>query len=286
MGIGYEQVKLLKPDIIYASLNTYGHEGPWADRPGHEQLAQAATGMQERYGGDDRPTLQPYAINDYGTGFMGAYGVVLALHHRNRTGEGQHIDSALTYTACTLQSQFFQEYDGKQWDEPRGQNTLGTDPLNRAYQTSDGWLFMSTSDSSLSAIGEIPGLQSTKGKIDIELEQALEINMKESSTNHWIHLLSKSGIASHQVIFNPQELLTDKWVIEHGLSVTRLHDDLGRITTTGPAPRLSLSPVDVGRPAPRPGSDAKEILSEIGMETIFDQLVEQNIIYTKGIVAG
>ena len=72
LGFGYEQVRARRPDIVYASLNTYGHVGPFADRPGHEQIAQAATGMQARYGGDDRPELQRYAVNDYGTGYFGA----------------------------------------------------------------------------------------------------------------------------------------------------------------------------------------------------------------------
>ena len=133
LGVGYEQVRQRKPDIIYASLNTYGQQGPWAVRPGHEQIAQAATGMQERFGGDGQPLTQPFAINDYGTGFMGAYGVALALLHRQRTGEGQHVDTALAYTPCTLQSRFLQDYPGKRWDETRGQSALGTGPLNRAY---------------------------------------------------------------------------------------------------------------------------------------------------------
>jgi crotonobetainyl-CoA:carnitine CoA-transferase CaiB-like acyl-CoA transferase len=61
--------------------------------------------------------LQPNPVNDYGTGFMGAYSVALALLHRQRTGEGQHVDSALAYTAMTLQSPFMQLYEGKRWDE-------------------------------------------------------------------------------------------------------------------------------------------------------------------------
>ncbi|MEE8303735.1 MAG: CoA transferase, partial [Candidatus Tectomicrobia bacterium] len=77
LGLSYEQVRQRKPDIVYASLNAYGHLGPWASRPGHEQFAQAATGMQRRFGGDGRPTTQPNPVNDYGTGFMGAYAVAL-----------------------------------------------------------------------------------------------------------------------------------------------------------------------------------------------------------------
>lgn len=65
----------------------------------NRRFAQATAGMTRRFGGDGAPESQPNPVNDYGTGFMGAYGVALALLHRQRTGEGQHIDSALAYTA-------------------------------------------------------------------------------------------------------------------------------------------------------------------------------------------
>jgi crotonobetainyl-CoA:carnitine CoA-transferase CaiB-like acyl-CoA transferase len=139
LGLSYEQVRQRKPDIIYASLNAFGHLGPWAERPGHEQFAQAATGMQCRFGGDGPPMVQPNPINDYGTGFMGAYAVALALLHRLRTGEGQHVDTALAYTAMTHQSPFMHVYAGKRWDEPSGQDRLGSGPLHRAYRARDGW---------------------------------------------------------------------------------------------------------------------------------------------------
>ena len=64
--------------------------------------------------------MQPNPVNDYGTGYMGAYAVALALLHRQRTGQGQHVDTALAYTAMTLQSPYMQRYEGKEWDEARG----------------------------------------------------------------------------------------------------------------------------------------------------------------------
>jgi crotonobetainyl-CoA:carnitine CoA-transferase CaiB-like acyl-CoA transferase len=130
LGLSYEDVRQRKPDIIYASLNAFGHVGPWAERPGHEQFAQATTGMQCRFGGDGPPLVQPNPINDYGTGFMGAYAVALALLHRQRTGEGQHVDTALAYTAMLHQSLFMQAYAGKRWDEPSGPDRLGA-PASR-----------------------------------------------------------------------------------------------------------------------------------------------------------
>jgi crotonobetainyl-CoA:carnitine CoA-transferase CaiB-like acyl-CoA transferase len=84
LGFGYDAVRARRPDLVYASLNTYGYAGPWRNRPGHEQLAQTVSGMAERYGGDGPPVLQNVgALDDYGTGVMGAYAVIAALLHRD-----------------------------------------------------------------------------------------------------------------------------------------------------------------------------------------------------------
>ena len=84
---------------------------------------------------------------------------------------------------------------------------------------------------------------------------------------------------AHRIVSDPREWLVDPWVIDHVLSVTRKHGDLGRITTTSPTPRLSRTPVHVGPPAPRPGSDAKEILEEVGLGNQFDRLVEEQVVH-------
>ncbi len=107
LGLDYDAIRARKPSIVYASLNCYGYDGPWSDRPGWEQLAQATSGIQVRHGGrDGAPTLLPYAVNDYGTGLMGAYAVALALHERNLSGQGQAVDSGLARTAGLLQRIF------------------------------------------------------------------------------------------------------------------------------------------------------------------------------------
>ena len=87
LGIDYERVRARRPDIVYGSMNTFGHIGPYANRPGHEQLGQAVSGMQVRFG-SAKPATAPFAANDYGTGLMACYGVALALLHRRRTGRG------------------------------------------------------------------------------------------------------------------------------------------------------------------------------------------------------
>lgn len=265
LGIGYEDVRARHPGIVYASINTYGQVGPFAGRPGHEQIAQAATGMQARFGGDGQPRLQNYAVNDYGTGYLGAYAVALALLHRQRTGEGQHVDAALAYTATLIQSPFMQAYEGKRWDEPRGLDAVGGGPLHRAYEAADGWFFLGARESDLPALARIEGLGPIAGQADDDLARTLEEGFRTRPVEHWVPALIAAGAGAHRVLADTEELMGDPWVVAHGLSLTREHSGLGLVTTTGPAPRLSRTPVVPGRPAPQVGGDALDILREIGM---------------------
>jgi len=148
LGVGYEAVQAAKPDIIYASINAFGYEGPWATRPGFEQNGQAATGIQAREGGPDGPpSLAPFPVNDYGTGIMAAYAVMLALYERSRTGQGQHVDAALAYTGSLLQSPFLIDFAGHQHqDEEHGRQN--------AHPCSPGRVRERLSGDQLEAVGE------------------------------------------------------------------------------------------------------------------------------------
>ncbi len=261
MGIGYDDVRERRPDVIYASMNTYGRSGPWAGRPGHEQLAQAATGLQMRAARNGRPGGQPYAVCDYGTGWLGAFGVALALYRKGRTGEGQHVESALSFTGTILQSPFMLAYDGKPPEESPGGSALGSGPLQRLYEASDGWLFLGARRSDLAALSQALEVGSLRDTPDADLEKGLEERLATRSVDEWVELLASHGIATQSVLTDLQKLMADPWVRDHGLSVTREHDELGPVTTTGPAPRLSRTPVALGRPAPRPGADAGAVLN-------------------------
>ncbi|MDA0352887.1 MAG: CoA transferase [Chloroflexi bacterium] len=285
LGVDYESVKKRKPGIIYGSMNAFGHIGPWARRPGHEQLAQATTGMQLRFG-SERPTLQVNAINDYGTGFMGAYGVALALLHRNRTGEGQHIDSALAYTAVTLQSPFLIGYEGKVWDEAHGQDALGDGPLHRAYRAGDGWLFLGARPADIERLEMLAGLEGIGALEGDALANALETAIAGGTVDEWVTTLVAAGAGAHRAVQDVRDVMTDPWVEQHGLSLTREHMDRGPVTTTGPAARLSRTPLVPGRPAPTPGSDAAEILAEVGLGERLDALITSGAVRTEGMAAG
>ncbi len=81
-GFAPEELARMRPGIIVVSIDCYGHEGPFAERPGWEQLAQTVTGMALEHAGDEHPALVPAAVNDYTTGYLGALGVMCALARR------------------------------------------------------------------------------------------------------------------------------------------------------------------------------------------------------------
>jgi crotonobetainyl-CoA:carnitine CoA-transferase CaiB-like acyl-CoA transferase len=105
-GFSPQQVAALRPGIVYVSENCYGHVGPWSERPGWEQLGQAATGMTYREGqsaADGVPRLAPAAVNDYSTGYLAAYGAMTALARRATEGGSWHVQVSLSQTCMWYQ---------------------------------------------------------------------------------------------------------------------------------------------------------------------------------------
>jgi len=253
LGIDYAAVKARKPDIIYVSLNAFGDNGPWEQQPGYEEVAQALTGMQVRFGGNDKPILWPYGVvNDYGTGFAGAFGVLMALIVRSNCGEGQHVSSALARTANTLQSAWLQDYEGKEWNEPCGPDTLGFGTLQRLYKCRDGWIFIGT--------GNPAHLKSIVGNTSgIELETDIEQWCSTQSSDEAIEQLTKDDTAAHKLTWI-NDLASDPANEARGVIVTREHDKLGLMRTTGPAQWFSNSRIHAGCPAPLQGSNAAAVL--------------------------
>ena len=104
MGFGPAQLAALRPGLVYTSINCYGHEGPWRGRAGWEQLAQTVTGMAHVHGGAGGPQLQPGAVTDYTTGFLAAFGSLIALQRRARYGGSYLVRVSLCQTGMWVRS--------------------------------------------------------------------------------------------------------------------------------------------------------------------------------------
>jgi crotonobetainyl-CoA:carnitine CoA-transferase CaiB-like acyl-CoA transferase len=96
MGLGYERLKEMKPDIIMCSISALGQSGPLAQKPGYDYIAQAYAGVTSMIGDkDEAPYIPLVGLGDVSTGVHGALAVLAALRHRDQTGKGQHLDVAL-----------------------------------------------------------------------------------------------------------------------------------------------------------------------------------------------
>ena len=124
------------------------------------------------------------------------------------------------------------------------------------------------------------------GQRDAGLEHGLEERFLAEDVETWVARLTAAGVGAHQVVMNSHSLMTIPWVKDHGLSITREHQEIGLITACGPAPRLSRTPVRPGHPAPKPGADGLEILQGVGMGDRFDDLVRRGIVRIDGVAAG
>lgn len=142
-GLDYDTLRAVRQDIILASATAYGEGGPYSDRIGFDGAGQVMSGAVYRQGLPEQPirTVVPYA--DFGTALTLTIGVMMALYHRDRTGEGQHVEGALLPTAMMLSNAFLIERDLLGTDKPRmGNQGTSVAPCD-LYKTADGgWVLL------------------------------------------------------------------------------------------------------------------------------------------------
>jgi len=255
MGIGEGAVREYNPDVVYVSISAFGHEGYRGGWRGREQLGQGPTGIQVRVGGDGEPIMSPYPLNDYGSGNLAAFGALLALYHRMRGGEAQHVQSSLTHSGTFLQIPFMVAFPGRQWDEPAGPRARGWGPLDRLYAGSDGWFYL-CAPGGLDAVPELAGLD----------EDQLAKVFRSVPAQVWVDRLVAADVAA-QVLGDQSDLMDDPVAQARGLVIEREHPGEGRVRMAGPSGRLSRTPARATRPAGRPGSDTHQVLEELGFDS-------------------
>jgi crotonobetainyl-CoA:carnitine CoA-transferase CaiB-like acyl-CoA transferase len=255
LGIGYRETRARKPDIVFASVSSYGQFGPWRNGRGWERQGQAVAGIMERQ--DPPAILGPYNLIDIGTGVLATFATALGLFHRLRTGQGQHVQAALCLTATFQQTPYMLEYAGHVSNEPRGYMTLGTGPLNRFYQGKDQkWFFVAVPAADADRLYQVEGVN----------PDDLEASFCTLPAEEWVRRLRQHGLAV-QLRVPVAELMCDEHVIRRGLSVSQHVEGVGATTAPGLPVHLSRTPMRLGDPPRPPGSDAATILEELGFDT-------------------
>ena len=131
LGLDYETLSAIKPDIILTTQTCFGHEGPWADRGGFDGIAQAMSGAAFMSGFPDEPRRSTAPYVDYSTAVLGAFGTLAAIRQRDQTGKGQHVQASLLGSAMAVFSTAIIEQEALQPNRiptgNRGQTGAPTD---------------------------------------------------------------------------------------------------------------------------------------------------------------
>jgi crotonobetainyl-CoA:carnitine CoA-transferase CaiB-like acyl-CoA transferase len=266
LHIGEQDVRAIQPDVIYSSVSAFGYTGWRGGYRGREELGQAVTGAELRFGGPDEPRMMRFAMNDFATGHLSAFAILLALYHRQRTGQAQHVHASLAHTCTFHQLPFMVDFDGREWQEPEGQSARGYNALYRLYRASNRWFFLAAPTP-----GDLARLQTVTRETPLE-DSELEALFATVTAEEWVAAFNRAGVAAH-VHVEFEELFEDERTKRRGLSIVREHPGIGLVRAPGPGPRLGRTRVEPARPAAPVGADARDVLQSIGLEERLDELI-------------
>ena len=273
-GCGYADVAAVKADIIYVSVSGFGQFGPHADRPGYDPIAQNFSGWSslngEPAGG---PTKAPTFLGDDLGGMNGALGALAALVHRNRTGEGQHVDVALV-DGLMFQSNGHLTAGALGIPIPRMGNQFAIAAPVNVYECTDGRVYggviLNTHWKSLSGLlgrADLGGLDAA-GRLARreELDSLVADWCRRHSTAQVVDEFNALGLAITRVNTFAESAVSEHVRARDMLQPTRLSD--GReVPLTGPAIKFSRTPTRVHDAAATLGQHNAEIYGALGFDT-------------------
>jgi formyl-CoA transferase len=274
-GVGYAAARAVRPDIVYASISGFGQYGPAHDQCGYDPLAQAASGFMSLNGEvDGGPVRAPTFLSDDLAGLHAALAVLAALRHRDRTGEGQHIDVAL-FDSLLFQSDGYLTLGALGVDQPRWGNEYPFAVPANVFEAKDGSLYLGvlldTHWKVLAGVVGRPELADDDGHATIpgRLARRAAINAVVSdwaaarTVSEITGTLLAAGLPVAQVR-TYADAAADPHVRARGMLQDTVHADGSTLPITGPAAKFSRTPTRVRTPAPPLGAHSDEILAELG----------------------
>jgi len=275
-GLDYSQIKDTYPKLIYCSITGFGLSGPLANEPGYDFLAQAMGGLMACTGEADSPPMKAgVALSDVITGLNAAIGILTALHHRNKTGSGQHIDVALV--DCTLAAlvNIAQYYLTSGKCAPRMGNAHATIVPYETFKTKDGFIviaigndiqfkrFCYCTQKPEWAKDERFTTNSARVKNRNDLVPMIRDIIANQTTDHWLQNLRKADVPCGSVNKMDQVFAMDQLQVRE-MKIDMDHDLISKpIQLVGNPIKLSETPVCYAHPPPALGWHTKEILEKL-----------------------
>ncbi len=292
LGLGYEDIIQVNPEIIYASSSGWGDHGPYADRnrAGHDMMARAEGGWFVFYD-PEKPPIPGGVSIDYPSGLNLIIGILMALLSRGKTGKGQHVTTDLLSVAFHSHAwDAASRLNQDKIDQPAAVG--GTEAaIDKAFKTADGFIEISPvfSDNALRDISMAMGLGDlSENEIfateDLQIENKEALNailtkrFLDKTTAEWLEELESKGVLCAR-INDFDDVAADPQIACNNMIVEMEHQSAGTLKLLGTPVRLHGTPPTLRHSPPDLGQDSEAIAKEIGYsEAEIEELKEKKVL--------
>jgi len=277
LGVDYDAVRAVNPRIVYASISAFGQDGPGSQRGGVDQIAQGMGGLMSVTGAPDgEPVRAGYAVTDLAAGLHAAVGILVALHDRDRTGEGAWVRTSLLEAAIGLLDFQAARYTVEGVVPPRVGNHHPTLVPMGTFATADGHVNIAAIDGriwlELTRVLDLPELLEDPrfANVDLRMDHRDDVNalvaarLRTRTTAAWIADLEAAGVPAGPVN-DVGEVFADAQVQHLEMVQPVEHPEMGELRLIGNAATLAGLPRKLRTAAPAAGEHNQEILAELGL---------------------
>ena len=279
IGIGFEALTAIKPDLVYCAISGYGQTGPESDRAAYDHLVQGESGMFLATGTQEQPVRVGFAVADAGTAIVASSAINAALLRRERTGQGAFLDVSMLESCMALMGLNYYNYMGTGRVMPRvGPNPLAQVGSAGTFETSDGTLLVVALTHRLflrlaEAVGRADLLSDERFATQLAaranataLRQLFAAHFLTNTAAHWNGLIRAAGVPCGQ-LKGPAEVLRNPQ-LQHRGTIVEL-DGVpgapdGKLRFLGAGFTVDDAAATPSRPPPRLGEHSAEILAELG----------------------
>jgi len=276
LGLPYDVLARANPGLIYCAISGYGRDGPYADKGGFDLIAQGFAGLMSITGEPGGPPIKPgNSVADINAGILAVVGILAAYAHKQKTGEGQIVDTSLLEAA--LQQTY---WHAAIWfatgvsPGPAGSAHPLTAPY-QAFRASDGWINIGGANQAnwerivtvigMPSLAQEPRFRTNADRMEHKAELAAIISerTKMLSSAQWIDAFEDAGVPVGP-INRIGDMLADPQVKSRDMVVEVQHSSAGRMKTLGLPIKFSVTPGRVRRAAPLLGEHTREVLESLG----------------------
>lgn len=273
-GLGYEELAKINPKLVLLRVSGYGQTGPMRDKPGFARVAHAFAGLSYLAGEPGRTPVVPgsTSLADYMSGMFGAIGVLVALRHAERSGEGQFIDIGLYESAFRVLDEIAPAYARTGFQRERmGPDTVNVAPHSHYRTRDDSWVALACSNDRMwqrlatamgrPELGSDPRFATSKARID-RREEVNGIVADWAGSRDIAEVLAACDAAEAPAakLMGIADIFADPHYAARGNLLRFLDERLGELILPAPVPRLSRTPAEVRNAGPALGDANAEIL--------------------------